>query len=129
MLVFLVYSTCYSCVLLIPNLSSSIRGSLIGLIFRILIVTTKSLLRMLNSRKSNILSSEKSRTPVGPNAVPRGSPREPSGEHSKIDGGYQRGIPGGQPKNGLRIELRLSGYNGQAGDLKFLCVKSGRITG
>ena len=96
-----------------------------------MIVTTKSLLRMLNSIKSNIFSSVKSRTPVGPNAVPRGSPREPPGEHSKIDGGYQRGIPGGQPKNGLRIELRvrLSGYNGPAGDLKFLCVKSGRITG
>ena len=126
MLVFLMYAPCCSLVLLIRNLGSSIRGRLTGLTFSIMIITTKSIFHMLYSIKSNILDSVKSRDPGGPRAEPRGSPRGTPGEHSKIEGGYQRGIPRGQPNNGLQIELRPPGYNGQAVTLKFLCVKSAR---
>ena len=127
MLVFLMYAPCYTLVLLIRNLSSSIRGRLTGLTFRIMTITTMSIFHMLYSIKSNILDSVKSRAPGGPRAEPRGSPRGTPGEHSKIEGRNQQGIPRGQPNNRLQIELRTTGYNGQAVTLKFdVCVKSAR---
>ena len=131
MLVFFMYAPCYSLVLLIRNLESSIRGRLTGLTFRIMIITTKSIFHMLSSIKSNIFGSVKSRDPGGPRAEPRGSTRETPGEHSKIEGGDQRGIPRGQPHNGLQIELRPPGYNWQHGYIEIfmcqICAKS-RLT-
>ena len=120
------YAPCYSLVLLNENLGSSIRGRLTELTFSVMIITTKLILHMLYSIKSNIFNSVKSRDTGGPRAEPRGSPRETPGEQSKNEGGYQRGIPRGQPNNRLQIELRTPGYNGQAVTLKFLCVKSAR---
>ena len=76
--------------------------------------------------KSNIFGSLKSLGPGGPRSEPRGSPRRTIGEHSKIEGGYQRDIPRGQLNNGPQIEPRPPGYNGHAVTLKFLCVKSAR---
>ena len=125
-LVFLMYASCYSYVLKIRNLNCSVRRRLTGLTFRIMIITTKSIFHMLYTIKSNIFGSVKSRDPGWPRAEPWGSPRRTTGEHSKIEGGYQRDIPRGQPNNGPQIELRPPGYNGQVVTLKFLCVKSAR---
>ena len=128
MLVLLMYAPCYSLVLLIRNLGSSTRGRYSGLTCSIMIITTKSILHMLYSIKSNIFGSVKSRDPGGPRAEPRGSPRGTPGEHSKIEGGDQRGIPRGQPHNGLQIELRPPGYNWQNGNIEIfmcqICAKS-----
>ena len=41
---------------------------------------------MLNSMKSNIFSSVKSRAPVGPNAVPLGARASPRGSTKKVTG-------------------------------------------
>ena len=95
MLVLLMYAACYSYVLKIRNLSCSIRGKLTELTSKIMILTIKSLFHMSNSIKSNIFGSVESRGPGGSCEEPRGSPREPSGEHSKIEEGCQQGIPRG----------------------------------